>query len=104
VKAEGGSEVWLANLLKVVQETVRYNVRSAALTMQESSIDWIEFLNSYPTQVNKVIVLSFVYLFLIFSLWRYICTLIRTHHAAKQMGLFTNSSVVCRSITPHASD
>ena len=52
VMAQGNVENWLSNLLKSVQESVHFVIRTASMTLADPNFKLIEFLFNYQAQVG----------------------------------------------------
>ncbi|XP_064611990.1 dynein axonemal heavy chain 5-like isoform X2 [Liolophura sinensis] len=52
VKAEGNVEVWLMALMQMAQKSLHGVIRTAAMAIQDSSFQLLEFLDMFPAQVG----------------------------------------------------
>lgn len=51
VKAEGNVEVWLMALMVQSQKSLHSVIRAAAMAIQDTSFQLLEFLDTFPAQV-----------------------------------------------------
>ena len=51
MKADGNVEVWLMSLMKMAHHSMHCVIRTAAMAIQDSSFQLLEFLNMFPAQV-----------------------------------------------------
>ena len=59
MKADGNVEVWLMSLMRMAHYSMHCAIRTAAMAIQDSSFQLLEFLNMFPAQVRLI---SFMYL------------------------------------------
>ena len=52
VKADGNVEVWLMSLMKMAHYSMHCVIRTAAMAIQDTSFQLLEFLNMFPAQVQ----------------------------------------------------
>ena len=52
VKAEGNVEIWLMSLMKMAHHSLHVVIRTAAMAIQDSNFQLLEFLNMFPAQVG----------------------------------------------------
>ena len=52
VRAEGNVEVWLMSLMNMAQWSLHGVIRAAAMTIQDSAFNLLEFCDSFPAQVQ----------------------------------------------------
>ena len=52
VKADGNVEVWLMSLMKMAHFSLHVVIRTAAMAIQDSNFQLLEFLNMFPAQVK----------------------------------------------------
>ena len=52
VKADGNVEVWLTSLMTMAHFSLHCVIRTAAVAIQDSSFQLLEFLNMFPAQVS----------------------------------------------------
>ncbi len=52
VKCENTVENWLTSLLNMAQKSLHGVIRAASVIINDSSFNFIEFLNNYPAQVR----------------------------------------------------
>jgi len=53
VMAQGNVEVWLGDLLKVSRASLHKIIRDGAIAIQDPAFNLLDFLNSFPAQVNS---------------------------------------------------
>lgn len=58
IKAEGNVEVWLMNLMLMSQKSVHSVIRAAAMAIQDSNFNILEFLENFSAQVGNICKLS----------------------------------------------
>ena len=52
--AQGNVEIWLGKLLTMSLRSVHAVNRNAIVAIRDPNFEVLEFLNSYPSQVNKL--------------------------------------------------
>lgn len=52
VMAQGNVEIWLGRLLDMVLQSVHAVIRNAVVAIKDPNFDLMEFLNSFPAQVQ----------------------------------------------------
>jgi hypothetical protein len=60
LKTEGGAELWLGSLLKAIQQSVRNNVRAAALATREPGFQLVAFIDAFLAQVKQTNQLTYL--------------------------------------------
>ena len=55
--AQGNVELWLMSLMTIAQRSLHGVIKTAAMAVQDSSLEIIEFLNSYQAQVRTTSIL-----------------------------------------------
>ena len=53
--AQGNVEVWLGALLKMAMQSVHAVIKQAAIAIDDPNFDLMEFLRTYPAQVNQML-------------------------------------------------
>ncbi len=56
MKADGNVEVWLMSLMKMAHGSLHAVIRTAAMAIQDSGFQLLEFLNMFPAQVFNFII------------------------------------------------
>ena len=51
MKAEGNVEVWLMSLMTMAQKSLLGVIRTAAMAIQDSNFNLLEFIGMFPAQV-----------------------------------------------------
>ena len=52
--AQGNVEVWLMSLMLMAQKSLHGVIRTAAMAVTDGNFQMVEFLESYPAQVNEL--------------------------------------------------
>ena len=52
VKADGNVEVWLMSLMKMAHFSLHCVIRTAAMAIQDTNFQLLEFLNMFPAQIG----------------------------------------------------
>ena len=58
--AQGNVEVWLGKLCTLACRSVRSVIRNASVALQDPNFNLMEFLESYPAQVSRLVAMSAV--------------------------------------------
>ena len=52
--AQGNVEVWLMSLMLMAQKSLHGVIRTASMAVTDGNFQMVEFLESYPAQVNEL--------------------------------------------------